>query len=126
MRFDASGTMPTMPNTIDCRFGDIVLVPFPFSDQTTSKKRPAVVVSSDEYHRERPDVLLLAVTSRFRPESDLDVAIAGWEAAGLLKSSLLKPVLTTADRKLLIRQLGSLQAADRAALRALLGRILGS
>ena len=126
MRFDASGTMPTMPNTIDCRFGDIVLVPFPFRDQTTSKKRPAVVVSSDEYHRERPDVLLLAVTSRFRPESDLDVAIAGWEAAGLLKSSLLKPVLTTADRKLLIRQLGSLQAADRAALRALLGRILGS
>ena len=30
-------------------FGDIVLVPFPFTEQTTTKKRPAVVVSSSEY-----------------------------------------------------------------------------
>ncbi|MFN6463580.1 MAG: type II toxin-antitoxin system PemK/MazF family toxin [Nostoc sp. DedVER02] len=28
-------------------FGDVVLVPFPFTDQTTTKKRPAVVVSSN-------------------------------------------------------------------------------
>ena len=33
-----------MPNTIPCSFGDIVLVSFPFTDQTTSKKRPAVVM----------------------------------------------------------------------------------
>jgi mRNA interferase MazF len=30
--------------------GDIVLVPFPFSDQTTTKKRPAVVISSSRYN----------------------------------------------------------------------------
>jgi mRNA-degrading endonuclease toxin of MazEF toxin-antitoxin module len=30
--------------------GDIVLVPFPFSDQTTTKKRPAVVVTSNNYN----------------------------------------------------------------------------
>jgi hypothetical protein len=29
------------------KFADVVLVPFPFTDQTTSKKRPAVVVSSE-------------------------------------------------------------------------------
>ncbi len=28
------------------KFGDILLVPFPFTDQSTTKKRPAVVVSS--------------------------------------------------------------------------------
>jgi hypothetical protein len=39
-----------MPNTIDFRFGDVVLVSFPFTDQTTTKKRPAVIVSSDVYH----------------------------------------------------------------------------
>ena len=32
-------------------FGDVVLVPFPFTDQTTNKKRPAVVISSDVYYR---------------------------------------------------------------------------
>ena len=30
--------------------GDIVLVPFPFSDQTATKKRPAVIISSDRYN----------------------------------------------------------------------------
>ncbi len=28
-------------------FGDVLLVPFPFADQTTTKRRPAVVVSSE-------------------------------------------------------------------------------
>jgi mRNA interferase MazF len=36
-----------MPTTIGCSFGDVVLVPFPFTDQTAAKKRPAVVISSD-------------------------------------------------------------------------------
>ena len=45
-------------------FGDIVLVPFPFTDQSAVKKRPAVVVSSATYNTERPDVIVMAVTSR--------------------------------------------------------------
>jgi len=44
-----------------------VLVPFPFTDQTASKKRPAVIVSSDSYHVGRPDLILLAITSQSRP-----------------------------------------------------------
>jgi len=47
--------------------GDLVLVPFPFTDQTASKKRPAAVISSTAYHRHRPDLLILAVTSQIRP-----------------------------------------------------------
>ncbi|HHB76243.1 MAG TPA: hypothetical protein ENK84_06845 [Desulfobulbus sp.] len=39
-----------------CKFGDIILVPFPFIDQTTIKKRPAVVVSFDEYNAGRADL----------------------------------------------------------------------
>ena len=45
-------------------FGDIVLVPFPFTDQSSIKKRPAVVVSSSAYNRDRPDIIILAVTSQ--------------------------------------------------------------
>ncbi len=44
-------------------FGEVVLVPFPFTDQTMTKKRPAIVVSSAAYNSERPDLVLMAVTS---------------------------------------------------------------
>jgi len=37
--FARSGTIRTMPTTIGCSFGDLVLVPFPFTDQTAAKKR---------------------------------------------------------------------------------------
>ena len=69
-----------MPNTIAYSFGDIVLVPFPFTDQTSSKKRPGVVVSSDAYHQRGRDVIVMAVTSQIlRPAgAPGEVLIGNW------------------------------------------------
>ena len=39
-------------------FGDVILVPFPFTDQTGTKKRPAVIVSNAAYNQERRDVMM--------------------------------------------------------------------
>jgi len=36
-------------------FGDVVLVPFPFTDQSNRKKRLAAVIGSDAYHQAKPD-----------------------------------------------------------------------
>ncbi|HWU13536.1 MAG TPA: type II toxin-antitoxin system PemK/MazF family toxin [Caulobacter sp.] len=47
-------------------FGDIVLVPFPFTSQASSKQRPAVVVSGRAYNLQRPDIVLMAITSQLR------------------------------------------------------------
>ena len=44
--------------------GDVVLVPFPFSDQSASKKRPAVIISSDRYNKLSSDVVIMAITSK--------------------------------------------------------------
>jgi mRNA interferase MazF len=45
-------------------FGNVLLVPFPFTDQSTIKKRPAVIVSSDRYNQQHIDLILIAVTSQ--------------------------------------------------------------
>ena len=115
-----------MPTTTGSEFGDVVLVPFPFTDQTTSKKRPAVVVSSDAYHRDRPDVILMAVTSQVRPAAGVgEATVQRWKEAGLLKPSALKPLLATVEKELVIRKLGKLVDEDRDALRHSLKAILG-
>ena len=75
-------------------FGDIVLVPFPFTDQSAAKKRPAVVISSAAYQRERPDIIIMAVTSQVKSAQTLgEVVIKDWQDAGLLKPSVIKPVM---------------------------------
>jgi mRNA interferase MazF len=115
-----------MPSTIGYSFGDIVLVPFPFTDQSISKRRPAIVVSSDAYHRDRPDLIVIAVSSQGRPLREVgEASIAEWEAAGLLKPSVIKPLLATLRRDLAIRKLGTLAQADLQALRKVLHMILG-
>lgn len=107
-------------------FGDVLLVPFPFTDQSTTKRRPAVVVSSAAYHRERPDLVILAITSQARPAAFGEAAINKWKEAGLLRPSVMKPVLATIERGLVLRKLGRLADPDRAALRQVLGEILGN
>ena len=107
-------------------FGAIVLVPFPFTDQSASKRRPAVVVSNRAYNRVRPDVVVMAVTSQLRPApASGEVWISHWQPAGLLKPSAIKPVFATIEQRLVIRQLGALQSADQAALRKAIEETIG-
>ena len=81
--------------------GDIILVPFPFTNQKTTKKRPAVVISSQAYNGERSDLIIMAVTSQIKPTPIIgEVMIQSWQDAGLLKPSVIKPVITTIEKKL--------------------------
>ena len=107
-------------------FGDVVLVPFPFTSQTASKKRPAVVVSNRAYGATRPDVIVMAITSQLRQSRGLgETWVNAWRAAGLLKPSVIKPVFATLEQGLVIRRLGVLEADDQAALRRAIGEIIG-
>jgi mRNA interferase MazF len=83
----------------NCEFGDVVLVSFPFTDQSASKQRPAVVVSSAVYNRERHDFILMAVTGQVRGAVPFgEVEVRAWQRAGLLKPSVIKPILATIER----------------------------
>jgi mRNA interferase MazF len=107
-------------------FGDVVLVPFPFTSQRASKKRPAVVVSNRTYSTARLDVIVMAVTSQVRPDPrSVDVSISHWQSAGLLKPSVVKPVFATLEQRLVLRRLGALDEDDRAALRKVISEVIG-
>jgi mRNA-degrading endonuclease toxin of MazEF toxin-antitoxin module len=107
-------------------FGDIVLVPFPFTSQSASKKRPAVVVSCRAYNLARPDIVMMAVTSQLHPLPALgEVWVSRWQAAGLLRPSAVKPVFATLEQRLVLRQLGSLGSEDVAALRKAISDVIG-
>jgi len=88
----------------DYNFGDIVLEPFPFTDQSIIKKRPAVVVSSGVYNRQRPDVVIMAITSQMRSANYFgDTIITDWTTSGLLKPSVFKPIFTTVESRSVIK-----------------------
>ncbi|MGD0814812.1 MAG: type II toxin-antitoxin system PemK/MazF family toxin [Verrucomicrobiota bacterium] len=53
-----------MPSTTNFRRGDIILVPFPFTDLSSTKQRPALIVSSDALNAASDDVLVAAITSQ--------------------------------------------------------------
>lgn len=108
------------------KFGDIVLVGFPFTNLQAVKKRPAVVISSTAYQQTRPDVIVLAVTSQVRSVlATGEYMIRDWQSAGLLKPSVLKPLIATLEQTQIIQTLGQLSAADRTGLQQILQIILG-
>lgn len=95
------------------RRGDIVLVPFPYSDLRGLKRRPACVVSADEYQR-GPDVIVAMVTSQEarRQSPGLgDVVVTDWQACGLRAPSTIRVGrLLVLEPRLIESTLGQLSA----------------
>jgi mRNA interferase MazF len=107
------------------RFGDVVLVPFPFTDQRASKKRPAVVVSNGAYHSDHINLILMAVSSHVGTSLRAgEVTLNNWKKAGLISESVVKAVIATIEKKLVIRKLGTLSDAVRDGVKKALRLIL--
>ncbi len=106
-------------------FGDVILVPFPFTDQSSIKQRPAIVASNDAYHLAYLDIIVMAVTSQPRANNIGEVSIVKWREASLLKPSVIKPVFTTLEKSLVIAKLGQLDNIDKQELRKVFATVFG-
>jgi len=101
-----------------------VLVGFFFADESGLKHRPAVVLSSLAYNRNRQEVIVAAVTSNFNRMLFGDRALAGWKEAGLLFPSIVTGILRTIKTTMIHRRLGSVPAHDMTAIDGTLREIL--
>ena len=96
--------------------GDTVLVKFVFSDETGTRRRPAVIVSSDTYHQDRQELIIAAVTSRTDRILMGDHLIKDWEGAGLLFPSVVTAIIRTIKQGMVTRKLGIMPKADMEAI----------
>ena len=93
--------------------GDVVLIPFPYTDLSASKTRPAVVVSSDIYHAVRSEFLLAYVSSQISQANPItDYVLVDWSDAGLLKPSFVRPKVAAVEPALVIHRVGALSTRD--------------
>jgi mRNA interferase MazF len=101
-----------MPSTTSYKRSDVVLVPFPFTDLSAVKQRPAVVVSSDAFNANHSDVILAAITSQVPARlSEFELAIPSNElaACGLPKPSVVKASkLVTIHQGIIRRKIGTM------------------
>ena len=102
--------------------GDVVLVPFPYTDLRAAKTRPAIVVSSAVYHALRSDVLLAYVSSQVEKANPvLDYVLVDWSGAALLRPSYVRPKLAAVESSLIARVVGELSEQDMAEVDLRLG-----
>ena len=91
---------------------EIVLVPFPFTDLTTNKKRPALIISPDKYNL-GADVVIAFITSKLDLNFRIgDYKIKEWEKSKLPKPSMIRMKFATIDKTIIIKKFGKLSEND--------------
>ena len=103
--------------------GDVVYVPFQYSELSGGKARPAVVVSSAEFHSVERLYIVAAITSNLTA-SALGHRLDDIKSAGLKVPSLVRPVLLTLSPDVMGQRVGRLAASDVQRVDAILQRAL--
>ncbi len=105
--------------------GDVVVLPFPFSDLSASKKRPALVIASVQPH---DDLILCMITSRnTKDDSAVPLARGDFIRGSLPSDSNVRPNrLFTADPEIILRTAGRLSPSKVEASVAEIVRIISA
>ena len=106
--------------------GDVLFAEILFSGSIGSKRRPVVVLSTDEFQISGSKMIVAGVTSTiappFRPG---DVILNDWSQAGLVKPSAVRGLVTVIDRNQIVRRLGRLSDKDFANVEQGVAGIMG-
>ena len=108
-----------MPNYLK---NEVVLVRYPFSDLTSAKVRPAVIVNAPHTSH---DVLIVPLTSKTTGLLAGEFVLADWRGAGLNVETAVKHGIFTIHEKLVLKSVGRLVTGDAEKLEASLREWLG-
>jgi len=114
-----------MLNTTSHSRGDVVLVNFVYSDETGTKRRPVLLLSTEAYHSGRQETIVAAITSNTHRMLTGDTRLAQWQAAGLLYPSVVTGILRTIKQQMTASKLGRLAQDDLNLVEEEVGQILG-
>jgi mRNA interferase MazF len=108
-----------------CEKWDVILVPFPFTDLSQSKKRPAVILTDPDCPG-LDDVVIGFLTSNLATSlkpSDYNISL--YPQAGLPLPTRFKLKLATINRSIIVKRLGSLELIDREGISRVIRQHLG-
>lgn len=92
---------------------DVVLVPFPFTDLSSFKKRPALILSPDQYNA-TGDIVIAFITSNLQGIDKFgDYQLQQWKQAGLPLPSKLRMKFATVSNEIIIKKIGHIDSIDR-------------
>lgn len=104
-------SMTSGKTTIVYQQGEVVLLPFPFTDLSATKTRPAVVVSTETYHM-ATGALIVAMITSVQHDTPYDYELKDWRAAHLLQPSWVRAKLATLSPSLVRYKPGRLSVED--------------
>ncbi len=93
---------------------DVIVVPFPFTDSSRTKRRPALVLSQkNDFGSKIEQSVLAMITSQKNDPWPLDVPIKNKKQSGLTAPSVVRMKLFTLDNRLILRKIGHLSKTDQ-------------
>ncbi len=93
---------------------DVILLPYPFSDLSTTKVRPAVVISSDK--GKYSDIFVVPITSKLKNLTAGEFLIKNWKESGLNVPSAIKRGCVLIDTNVILHKVGTLSENDMSLL----------
>lgn len=104
---------------------DVVVVEFPYIEGMESKRRPALIVSTDRLHRDHRLYWTVMITTAKAGVRAHDIPVTNRAQAGLPEDCVIRvPRMSAFLENQIRRRLGAITAKDRTAVSALLRRYM--
>ncbi len=89
---------------------DLLLVPFPFSDQSGRKVRPVIVISNNEFNKSSDDVIVIGVTSNIlKDKYTINLTNKNLDEGKLFTDGVIKVEnLLRLDKELIVKKIGKI------------------